>query len=278
MEMAFTADGHYAYATSFYDGRVQALKRNATHGQARRRSTRRSRSTSRTASPSRPTARTSTPPTGAGRRHVQPRPGNGRDHQGRPTPTAASSTRARPLRDGDRHQPRRQVRLRGASARSTRSSIFARDTQTGVLTRVPGPAGLRERARPPGRRRPATAGACVAAPAMLRDHRPHGRPGRHARLHRVRPGRLDRRPHARRDHGPAHAGGRRRAVRRARRQAGTGRTTTTRSSTRRLRLQGGQPALGVPERHLVLARRRAAPTSPAGRAWPATRATPRPAR
>ena len=32
MEMAFTADGNYVYATSFYDGRIQALKRNATTG------------------------------------------------------------------------------------------------------------------------------------------------------------------------------------------------------------------------------------------------------
>ena len=40
IEMAFTADGIYAYSTSFYDGRVQALKRNATTGKLDR-STRR---------------------------------------------------------------------------------------------------------------------------------------------------------------------------------------------------------------------------------------------
>src|SRR6478752_7070972 len=32
MEIAFTADGLYAYSTSFFDGPVQALKRNATTG------------------------------------------------------------------------------------------------------------------------------------------------------------------------------------------------------------------------------------------------------
>ena len=35
MEIAFTADGNYAYSTSFYDGRIQALKRNAIDGHTR---------------------------------------------------------------------------------------------------------------------------------------------------------------------------------------------------------------------------------------------------
>ena len=257
IEMAFTADGQYAYATSFYDGRVQALKRNATTGKLdadQRAAVGRQR---RTASPSRPTASRSTPPTAAGVVTFNRDQATGAITQAGFTDGGLKHPRLATLRDGHRHQPRRQVRLRRASARSTRSSSSPATLATGALTRVPGPAGLRERARAPGRRRSGHGGRVRRGAGDARHHRHHGRPGRHAALHRVRPARLDRRPHPQRDHGHARAAGGRRAVRGAGRQAGAWPDDSNPLLNEKVfDCKAGQPALGVPQRHLVLARRR----------------------
>ena len=127
------------------------------HRQARRRSTRRCRSTSRTASPSRPTASRSTRPTERGwSRSTATRPPARSPSVGlhRRRPQAPAPRR---LRDGHRHQPRRQVRLRRDPPGQRDRHLRPRHADRRAHAR-PRPAGLRERARPPRRRRPGHGG------------------------------------------------------------------------------------------------------------------------
>ena len=229
IEMAFTADGKYAYATSFYDSRVQALKRNATTGKLD--------AINAPLSVDAPHG-VAISPDG---KNVYAADGTGVVTFTRDRPPARSPRgvtdgglrhpRMRGALDGHRHQPRRQVRLRGDPPGQRDRRLRARRT-TGALTRVAGQQGcVSERGRlvPDD---PATANACVAAPAMLGIIDITVGPGGN-QLYTVSDQRgLDRGVHPRRHHRPAHARRGRRAVRGARRQVVLAETTTTRWSTR----------------------------------------------
>ena len=267
--MAFTADG--STRTRRPSSTAACRRSSATRRRASStRSTRRSRSTRRTASPSRPTASRSTPPTAAGvvtfdrdRRPAR--------SPGRPSRTAASGTRAsRRTRWASTSAPTASSST-PSSARSTRSSSSRATSQTGALTRVPGQQGcVSERGRlvPDD---PATAGACVAAPAMLGiidiTVGPDGN-----QLYTV----SDQRDSIAVFTRDATTGKltRPRATRSAWRPAasGTGRTTTTRCSTRR-RSTARPPTRTRSTSTASRSRPTApAPTSPAGPAWRSTRA------
>ena len=207
----------------------------------------------RTASPSPPTARTSTPPT-AGVVTFNRDPATG-------AITQAGVT------DGGLKHPRLATHAMGidispdgkfvyaVSARSTRSSS-SRATSRPARSPACRPAGLRQRARPTRRGRPATANTCTAAPAMLGIIDIRVGPGG-TQLYTVSD-QKDSIAVLTRD---ATTGSslRRPATRSASHLAasGTGRRTTTRFlNEKSFDCKAGQPELGVPQRHLVLARRR----------------------
>ncbi len=165
MEIAFTADGLYAYSTSFYDHRIQALKRNAVTGKL---------------DPINAPLSVDNPhgvavsPDG---KNVYAADGTGVVTFNRDQATGAITTVGET--DGGLRHPRLPVHSMGidispdgkfvyAVIRQVNAIvIFARDAATGALTRVPGSTGcVSERGRLVWDD-PDTAGACVAAPAML---------------------------------------------------------------------------------------------------------------
>ncbi len=165
MEIAFTADGLYAYSTSFYDGRVQAMKRNATTGKLD--------AINAPLSVDAPHG-VAVAPDG---KNVYAADGAGVVTFNRDQATGAITNAG--VTSGDLTHPRLGTHAMGidispdgkfvyAVIRQVNAVVvFARDLQTGALTRVPGPSGcVSERGRlvPDD---PGTAGACVAAPAML---------------------------------------------------------------------------------------------------------------
>ena len=165
IEMAFTADGQYAYATSYYDGRVQALKRNASTGKLD--------AVNAPLSVDKPHG-VAVSPDG---KQVYATGGAGLVTFNRDQATGAITQVA--YTDSGLKHPRLDLYAMGidispdgkflyAVLRQVNAIvIFARDTQTGVLTRIPGAQGcVSERGRLVADD-PATAGACVAAPAIF---------------------------------------------------------------------------------------------------------------
>ncbi len=165
MEIAFTADGLYAYSTSFFDGRVQALKRNATTGKLD--------AINAPLSVDAPHG-VAVAPDG---KNVYAADGDGVVTFNRDQATGAITNAG--LTSGGLKHPRIATHAMGidispdgkfvyAVIRQVNAIVvFARDLSTGVLTRVPGPSGcVSERGRLVVDE-PATAGTCVAATAML---------------------------------------------------------------------------------------------------------------
>jgi 6-phosphogluconolactonase (cycloisomerase 2 family) len=165
MEIAFTADGLYAYSTAFYDRKVQALKRNPTTGKL----------DPINAAPSVDNPHgVAVSPDG---KNVYAADGGGVVAFSRDQATGAITNAG--YTDGGLKHPRLTTTSMGidispdgkfvyAVIRQIHAiAIFSREAQTGVLTRVPGQQGcVSERGRliPD---EPSTANTCVAAPAML---------------------------------------------------------------------------------------------------------------